>query len=671
MDGSIYIFGGRGSDNRSRGSMHVLDCSSMSLYQLKTLNAPDARDGHSCVYHDGKLMVFGGCEGGESDMTLFNRVHVLDLLTKEWLEYRTNGVAPCGRDGHAAALIDGVMVIYGGGIGTYVSGDVYGLNLLSGMWIEYRVEGDPPGPRESMSCATLGNSMYIFGGNINPDQSGSDIYSSDLYRLDIRQRTVESVRLRPFTGSPPARLSCSMSAVSPSMLVIFGGECSSGMLQDIWVHHLNLNVWRELRPRSNIEGRIAHIGAAYNGKLVIFGGLDKNSTARNEIAVLVFTTEARVHREPGFEPVRTVKLPKNTLCRRCLHYSEACKNERLSEFVYPQFHNFSRLFWQTDIMEELEDLEGDWTINFLHFLHVLLSTGASSIHISAVLPADDPSKRSKPMSQDSISQLIIVCNKAFDPKPLSDLLFSHTNTEKLLRVLSTPAVLLSKTENFTTCCLLLEDQAAGLYRCAAVFDKQGALITPDADSPAATRLREEVSPTDLQVCSGNLRVLLRPKGLRLRSFDILVPSATGPISLCEVLKSLFFKPSEVKVYLNENAVTPDYAKFTKYQKKDKTAKYIARSVDMGEGWPWDLRLYHSNSLVYYKRKDDDRKRRRGAMKPLDVQVLSEDIVDCRTKVTATQSLVRSCELLDLFPAEWEEEDTPRRQRRPPAFLKDY
>ena len=644
----------------------------MTLFQLKTTNAPDPRDGHSCVYHDGKLVVFGGCEGGESDMTLFNRVHVLDLSTREWMEYRTNGVAPSGRDGHAAALIDGVMVIYGGGVGTYASGEIYGLNLLSGMWIEYRVEGDPPGPRESMSCATLGNSMYIFGGNINPDQAGSDIYSSDLYRLDIRQRTVESMRLRPFTGSPPARLSCSMSAISPSMLVIFGGECSSGMLQDIWVHHLNLNIWRELRPRSQIEGRIAHIGAAYNGKLLIFGGLDKNSIARNEIAVLTITHEASgSHPHSGPGPIQIAKQPGSALCRRCLHSSESCKNERLSEFVYPQFHNFSRLLWQTDIMEELEDLESDWSINFLHFLHVLVSTGASSIHISAVLPADDLNKRSKPISQDSISQLILVCNKAFDPKPLSDLIFNQANTEKLLRVLSTPAVLLSKTENFTSCCLLLEDPSAGLYRSTAVFDKQGALISPEVDSPAAVKLREEVSATDLQVCNGNLRVLLRPKGLRLRGFDILVPSANGLISLSELLKSLFFKPSGVAVHLNESGVTQDFAKFTKYQKKEKNQKYVIRYVDMGEGWPWDLRLYHNNCLIYYKRKEEDRKRRRGGTKQLDVLVLSEEIVDGRMKVRASQSLVRSCEVLDMLASEWEEEDSIRRQRRPPTLPRDY
>ena len=671
VDGRVYILGGRGSDNRSRSSLHLLDCASMTISQIKTTNTPEARDGHSCVYHDGKLLMFGGC-GGDEDSTLFDRVHVLDLGTREWMDYRTSGIAPCGRDGHAAALIDGVMVVYGGNTGTRVSGEIFGLNLVSGMWNEFRVEGDHPGPRESMSSSTLGNSLYIFGGNTNPHQGSSDVYSSDLYRLDIRHRTVESVLLRPFTGSPPARLSCSMCALNPSMLVIFGGECATGMLQDIWVNHLNFNIWRELRPRSNIEGRIAHVGAGYNGKLLVLGGLDKATNSLNEIALLTITPEnQQPERSNGQEVVPRLK-PANLPCRRCLHSADLCQNESINTLVYPQFHNFSYLLWSNSQLGDFEELENDWTTNFLHFLHVLLSTGATSIHISAVLPADDPNKRPKPMAQDSVSQLILVCNKAFDPLVLADLVFTRFNTEKLLRQLSTPAILLSKTEQFTSCCMLLEDSNEGQYRSTAVFDKHGALITPAADSAEAVRLYEEVSATDLQVCNGNLRVLLRPKSLRMRGFDILVYGSTATVSLSEVLKSLFFKPTETKIYLNETPVTPEYAKDVRCLKKEKTQKYIVRSVNATEAWPWELRLYHENVLIYYKRREDERKRRRGgSMKPVDIVVRGQGIVDTRLKVTLTQTLVRSCEVLDMFPAEWEEEETVRRQRRPPAYLRDY
>ena len=65
VGGKLFLFGGRGKDNRTRGSMYILELSPVSFTQVKTVNAPESRDGHTCVYHDGKLVLYGGCEGSE------------------------------------------------------------------------------------------------------------------------------------------------------------------------------------------------------------------------------------------------------------------------------------------------------------------------------------------------------------------------------------------------------------------------------------------------------------------------------------------------------------------------------------------------------------------------------------------------------------------------------
>lgn len=110
----MYIFGGRGTDDRARNNMFCVELANHRFKQINQINAPKERDGHSCVVHNDSLVVFGGIQGSLGSYNVYNDTHVFDLATKTWRELETVGDVPAGREGHASWVIDDYMFIYGG-----------------------------------------------------------------------------------------------------------------------------------------------------------------------------------------------------------------------------------------------------------------------------------------------------------------------------------------------------------------------------------------------------------------------------------------------------------------------------------------------------------------------------------------------------------------------------
>jgi N-acetylneuraminic acid mutarotase len=71
---------------------------------------------------------FGGADGAHD----FNDTWSFNISTRKWTELQCTGSIPSPRAGHAAALIDDVMYVFGGSTydGTYL-GDLTALNLSS------------------------------------------------------------------------------------------------------------------------------------------------------------------------------------------------------------------------------------------------------------------------------------------------------------------------------------------------------------------------------------------------------------------------------------------------------------------------------------------------------------------------------------------------------------
>ena len=75
-----------------------------------TTPGPPRRTGHVLVSHQNKLYLFGGTDGNYH----YNDTWAFDFSTGGWTELSCIGYIPVPREGHAAAIVDDVMYIFGG-----------------------------------------------------------------------------------------------------------------------------------------------------------------------------------------------------------------------------------------------------------------------------------------------------------------------------------------------------------------------------------------------------------------------------------------------------------------------------------------------------------------------------------------------------------------------------
>ena len=93
--------------------------------QLTTTGTkPSARYDHSSVVYNGKMVVFGGYDGGSYK----NDAWTLDLTTFAWALLTTTGTKPSARSVHSSVVSNGKMVVFGGHDGSYKN-DAWTLDL--------------------------------------------------------------------------------------------------------------------------------------------------------------------------------------------------------------------------------------------------------------------------------------------------------------------------------------------------------------------------------------------------------------------------------------------------------------------------------------------------------------------------------------------------------------
>ncbi len=107
---------------------------------------PKPRSSPSCVYHGGKMWVFGGLSG-KTRMNDLHSLAVPDSLaacrdkTHEWEKHPTLGLPPKVRYGHSASVRGSTMFVFGGQSGKSIMSDMFSIDLNSPQktWIEIKV----------------------------------------------------------------------------------------------------------------------------------------------------------------------------------------------------------------------------------------------------------------------------------------------------------------------------------------------------------------------------------------------------------------------------------------------------------------------------------------------------------------------------------------------------
>lgn len=267
----------------------------VSDHALGGLSAPDtwlpipgpARAGHSGILDPirNRLVVFGGDNGQAGPGLDGNDVWALSLAGDHaWVELRTTGGPPAGREAHSAVYdpVRDRMIVFGGATlqstdsesgNVYVpANDTWALSLADLAWTKLSPHGELPPPRVDHSAIfdPGRDRMIIFGGN-----SFGRTLLHDLWSLDLSGdgSWSELPGPEPFIGRT------GHTAIFDSRrdrMVVFGGVDSLTDRNDVWAMSLANAEWSQVvptsatRPPPLIEATAVY-DAASDGMLV-FGG---------------------------------------------------------------------------------------------------------------------------------------------------------------------------------------------------------------------------------------------------------------------------------------------------------------------------------------------------------------------------------------------------------------
>lgn len=195
----IYVFGG-GDGVRALNDIWRLDVNDLSKMNWKLVSGPSestasnnstkqagnaigvgsgkdlrpkARGYHTANIVDGKLIIFGGSDGGEC----FNDVWLYDIEELIWKAAPVSGTFR--RLSHTATIVGSYLFVIGGHDGTEYANDVLLLNLVQMAWDKRKVYGLPPSGRGYHGTVLHDSRLLTIGGF-----DGSEVFG-DVWMLEM------------------------------------------------------------------------------------------------------------------------------------------------------------------------------------------------------------------------------------------------------------------------------------------------------------------------------------------------------------------------------------------------------------------------------------------------------------------------------------------------------
>jgi len=198
--------------------------------------APSARSLHAAALLNGIMYVFGGYDG----TVRVNTFHAFSFAEKRWspvLPSSNSAGPPSPRDRHVAVAFGNSFYIHGGFDGTARTADLWAFDFSSMTWREIvPLHGRPPSPRHSHAAVVYGGSMYVFGG-----YDGS--YKSDLNEYDFAESRWTVV---PAAGRRPRARYRATCVVFRNKMISYGGHDGTRHLSDAHIFDFDTKTWSNL-----------------------------------------------------------------------------------------------------------------------------------------------------------------------------------------------------------------------------------------------------------------------------------------------------------------------------------------------------------------------------------------------------------------------------------------
>ncbi|KAJ3550609.1 hypothetical protein NM688_g5034 [Phlebia brevispora] len=173
----FYVFGGQ-VDGEFLNDLWAFDLNSLRtkaqwelIEPAEGSPKPAQRTGHICVAYGEKIILFGGTDCQYH----YNDTWVFDTTTRMWSELNCIGFIPSPREGHAAAIVDDVIYVFGGrGVDGKDLGDLGAFKLSNQRWYMFQKMGPAPTARSGHAMASNGSRIFVLGGlggeSLNPSK---------------------------------------------------------------------------------------------------------------------------------------------------------------------------------------------------------------------------------------------------------------------------------------------------------------------------------------------------------------------------------------------------------------------------------------------------------------------------------------------------------------------
>jgi len=247
-----------------------LDCADDTWTATTTVNAPDARYGHTAVWTGSEMIIWGGWDGTLPDLNTGGRY---DPATDSWTATSITN-APIGRWLHTAVWTGTEMIVWAGGDGTNFLNTGGRYNPADDTWTATST-ANAPLARANQSAVWTGSEMIVWGGY---DYAHGNFNTGGRYNPSTDTWTATST-----VNAPVARWAHS-AVWTGSEMVVWGGT-------DEIPNHPYLNTGGRYNPETDswtptgipndVLGRAGHSTVWTGSEMMVWGGTDSTFNDSN------------------------------------------------------------------------------------------------------------------------------------------------------------------------------------------------------------------------------------------------------------------------------------------------------------------------------------------------------------------------------------------------------